>query len=110
MTLEDKLIEDLEQAFLASLRLCQTALSHVSRQRKIDSAQRIIRLLRNTATEAEKELQDEVAGSEKPRPQPQCCNCHKPIKGRVYYQGGSPVHPCHKRCLVVIRRSRDGGI
>lgn len=32
--------------------------------------------------------------------QQSCWLCHKPIKGRVYYQGGSKAHPSHKGCLV----------
>jgi hypothetical protein len=41
---------------------------------------------------------------------PICFLCKKPIKGKVYYQGGSLSHPVHKGCLVVIKRSKDGGI
>jgi hypothetical protein len=41
---------------------------------------------------------------------PVCCLCKKPIKGKVYYQGGSRAHPVHKGCLTVIKRSKDGGI
>jgi hypothetical protein len=39
-----------------------------------------------------------------------CIHCRKSIKGKVYYQGGIFGYPCHKKCLVVIRRSKDGGI
>lgn len=39
-----------------------------------------------------------------------CFLCRKPIKGQVYYQGGSLAFPCHKGCQVVIKRSKDGGI
>jgi hypothetical protein len=44
------------------------------------------------------------------KPKPICCHCRKPIKKQVHYQGGSFAHPCHKKCLVVIKRSKDGGI
>lgn len=40
-----------------------------------------------------------------------CVNCKKPIKPhKVRYQGGSHAHPSHKKCLVVIKKSKDGGI
>jgi hypothetical protein len=42
---------------------------------------------------------------------PICVLCKKPIKGRVYLQGGSERHPVHKKCRVVIKRDkRTGGI
>jgi hypothetical protein len=41
---------------------------------------------------------------------PLCRLCRKPIRGKVYYQGGQKDWPVHKGCLVVIKRSRDGGI
>jgi hypothetical protein len=34
---------------------------------------------------------------------PVCVWCHKPITGRVYFQGGSRQHPSHKRCLVSVK-------
>lgn len=39
-----------------------------------------------------------------------CCNCRKPIKGKVYYQGGQFTHPSHRKCLIVIKKSKDGSI
>lgn len=45
-----------------------------------------------------------------PKAKPVCYLCKKPIKGRVFYQGGQYTHPSHRKCLVVIRRSKDGGI
>lgn len=41
---------------------------------------------------------------------PTCCLCNKPIKGKVHYQGGQKDFPVHKKCLIVIKRSKDGGI
>jgi hypothetical protein len=41
---------------------------------------------------------------------PVCWLCKKPIRGKVYYQGGQLTHPSHRECLVVIERSKDGGI
>ncbi len=39
-----------------------------------------------------------------------CFLCRKPIKlGKVRFQGGSKDHPAHKKCLVVVKRSKDGG-
>ncbi len=43
-------------------------------------------------------------------PRPVCWLCKKPIKGLPHYQGGSRDHPCHKKCRIVIKMSRDGGI
>ncbi len=42
-----------------------------------------------------------------------CCLCKKPIKPhKVHYQGGQLSHPCHKKCLIVIKPSKryGGGI
>ncbi len=39
-----------------------------------------------------------------------CCWCRKPIRGIPRLQGGSHAHPCHRKCLVEIRRGPDGGI
>lgn len=41
---------------------------------------------------------------------PKCWLCKKPIKTRVYYQGHQQTLPCHFRCRVVIKVSKDGGI
>lgn len=41
---------------------------------------------------------------------PICWLCKKPIKGVVHYQGGQYTHPSHKKCIVSIKRSKDGGI
>lgn len=41
---------------------------------------------------------------------PICYLCKKSIKGVVHYQAGVRSFPAHKRCLIVIKRSKDGGI
>ena len=41
---------------------------------------------------------------------PVCVFCKKPIKGKIYFQGGVLSHPVHKNCRIEIKRSKDGGI
>ncbi len=42
---------------------------------------------------------------------PICWLCKKPIKGKVYFQGGSDKHPGHKKCTTFrVKKSKDGGI
>lgn len=53
---------------------------------------------------------DDVRRRDAESKRPICWLCKKTIKGVVHFQGGQRTHPCHKRCLVVIKRSSDGGI
>lgn len=53
---------------------------------------------------------EEAAMEEATRGPTRCCWYKRPILTRLCFQGGSTNHPCHKRCLVVIKRSPDGGI
>lgn len=40
-----------------------------------------------------------------------CSNCRRPIPPPIaHFQGGESSHPVHKHCLIVIKRSKDGGI
>lgn len=48
--------------------------------------------------------------SEDKKKQVLCWLCHKPIEGKVYYQGESYQHPVHKGCRFSVKRSKDGGI
>ena len=42
---------------------------------------------------------------------PICWLCKKPIVGKVHYQAGVTKFPSHRRCLMVIKKSKkDSGI